>query len=654
MKLGVCYYPEQWSQEQWKQDSQEMRELGIQVVRIAEFGWALMEPTEGNYQWQWLDEAVEVLGQAGLEVILGTPTAAPPKWLVNQYPEILPYDVNGKQLKFGSRRHYTFASQVYQEYCSRIVTQIAKRYGQNPFVKAWQIDNEYGDHNTILSFGELDRLAFRVWLKKYYQSIDRLNKAWGCVFWSMMYHDFDQIDLPNEGTEEPTPTAWFDYYRFSSDQVIAFNKKQVDILRKYSPNRPLLHNYMSGTTEFDHYQLGEDLEIAAFDSYPLGGVIHSWLDDEVKAQFLRTGIPDRAAFYHDLYRRVGKGRLWIMEQQPGPVNWAAYNPAPLEGMVRLWTMEAFAHGAEVVSYFRWRQVRYAQEQFHTGLHLPNGQKDQAALEVQQVFAELQQLPLEEKQQAEIALIHDYQSLWALQALPQGKTFIPPTRYSFEPYTAIRQLGLDVDIISPQDSFAGYKIIVLANAIIDDPKLAQRLCQFNGIVLIMPRSASKTNEMWIPEPLPIGSLRQLIDVQVNRVESLPAYHKEWVQWQNQTYLAQHWRENIHAPSAQTLATFEGDYCKGAPALVQDQQVFYLATWANCSLMQAIMSHLCQMAGIQTISDLKNVRLTRRGNLTFALNYGTEIAVAPIPENASIILGQKTLAPADLVIWKETKV
>ncbi len=238
--LGVCYYPEQWPREKWEQDASEMVALGLTWVRIAEFSWAKIEPESGRYDWQWLDEAVRVLGEAGLKVILCTPTAAPPKWLIDRYPDILPVDETGTTRKFGARRHYCFSSPRYRLESARITEAIARRYGQNPFVHAWQTDNEYGDHDTIYSYSEAALAAFRDWLSKRYGTISEMNRAWGNNFWSMTYSDFSQIELPNNLVDEPTPTHLVDFIRFSSDQVRAFNKAQVDLLRRFS-RRCLLH-----------------------------------------------------------------------------------------------------------------------------------------------------------------------------------------------------------------------------------------------------------------------------------------------------------------------------------------------------------------------------------------------------------------------------
>ena len=349
--LGVCYYPEHWPEDFWAEDARRMRELGIAYVRIGEFAWSRYEPRRGEWQWAWLDRAINALGDAGLKIVLGTPTAAPPKWLMDEHPEIAPVDDQGRPRGFGSRRHYTFSSQVYWRESARIVEALAKRYGRHSALAGWQTDNEYGCHDTVLSWGREDLQAFRDWLRRRYQSPERLNEAWGSVFWSMELQSFDEASLPNLTVTEPNPAARLDFRRFQSEQVAAYDRMQCEIIRRHSPGRWITHNFMGFFNEFDHWPLGEHLDFASWDSYPIGLVEHFPFDESERLRWQDSSHPDVAPFHHDLYRGVGRGRFWVMEQQPGPVNWARWNPAPARGMVRLWTLEAHAHGAEVVSIF---------------------------------------------------------------------------------------------------------------------------------------------------------------------------------------------------------------------------------------------------------------------------------------------------------------
>ena len=213
-ELGVCYYPEHWPETSWETDAREMRELGLDWVRIGEFAWSKIEPRPGHFEWEWLDRAVSVLGEAGLKVVMGTPTATPPRWMLDKHPDMIAFDVNGRPRKFGSRRHYCFSHDGYRGESVRITELLGERYGDNSYVRAWQTDNEYGCHETIVSYSPAAALAFRSWLKEKYQTADALNKAWGNIFWSMEYSDFTQIDLPNLTVTEANPSHVLDFRRF--------------------------------------------------------------------------------------------------------------------------------------------------------------------------------------------------------------------------------------------------------------------------------------------------------------------------------------------------------------------------------------------------------------------------------------------------------
>lgn len=650
LELGVCYYPEQWPREKWDDDARRMVELGLAWVRIGEFSWSHIEPQSGAFQWEWMDEAIEVLGCAGLKVILGTPTAAPPKWLVDRYPGILPVDARGVVRKFGARRHYCFSSRRYRVEAARITEAMVRRYGENPFVHAWQTDNEYGDHNTIHSYSDEARLAFREWLAAHYGSIEEMNRAWGTQFWSMHYNGFDEVDLPNNLVEEPTPTHLVDYFRFSSDQVKSFNKAQVDIIRKHSPGRPVTHNFMSHNTDFDHHKVGEDLDIASWDVYPMGGLINGRLSLEDKARYLRVGDPDQPAFNHDLYRAVGRGRVWVMEQQPGPVNWAAHNQSPADGMVRLWTWLAYAHGVDMVSYFRWRQAPFAQEQFHAGLLLPNSEADQGFFEVAQVAEEMARVPTGElRGKADVAILLDYESRFATRALPQGSGY-SATAIALDWYSAVARLGVDVDFIGQHSDLSGYRLVLAPDLVIPDAEFVARLKASGAKVLFGPRSGSKTRDMHIPADLPPGPLAELLDFRVMRVESLPDFHDEPVLYGNASHPVTGWRELI-GTSETVLATFEGEHRTGSPAVIGNEKARYVATLARGEFLSKLMGDTLDWAGVKSLPDLGDLRLARRGRLHFAFNYGSTPATVPASDAATFLIGERKLDPVDVAIWTE---
>jgi beta-galactosidase len=607
--LGVCYYPEHWAEAQWPLDAAAMAQAGLTWVRIGEFAWSRLEPAPGALDFGWLDRAIATLGAAGLKVVLGTPTATPPRWMITRHPDMLAVDAQGRPRKFGSRRHYCFSHAGYLAECKRIVRLLAERYGTNPHVAAWQTDNEYGCHDTILSYSDAARTAFQSWLAQKYQSPDALNRAWGNVFWSMDYADFSEIDLPNLTVTEANPAHVMDFRRFSSDQVVAFNRAQVDILRQFS-DAPIAHNYMGRITEFDHYKVGADLDIASWDSYPIG-----FLSDRLeasaahKAAYLRQGDPDFQAFHHDLYRAVGRGRWWVMEQQPGPVNWAPYNPAPLPGMVRLWTWEAFAHGAEAVCYFRWRQAPFAQEQMHAGLVRPDNAPAPGLLEAQAVAAELAGAPVAEAATGDVALIFDYPSAWAWQTQPQGADF-DYFRLCFAWYRALRQLGLNIDIIPAETRDLSRWKLVLAPGLFTLPDaLAHALTSAGGAVLFGPRANSKTPDFSIPATLP-PSLPGL-DARVARVESLPPG--------TNVSLAQggnfvHWAEEVETKAP--IALHRAD---GLPALIGSGALRYLAGWPDDATLRDILRALCAELGIATQTLPEGLRCRDAGPWRFWFNH-----------------------------------
>lgn len=258
--FGVCYYPEQWPDSTLETDCRNIAGSGIEFVRVGEFAWSVLEPSEGHFNWTVLDAALDQLYANQLKVVLGTPTATPPKWLVDKYPDVLPVAKDGTIRHFGSRRHYSFSSPSYLNQTVRFVTAMATRYGAHPAVAGWQLDNELGCHDTVQSFDDNAKLAFRTWLAQRYNTVDRLNAAWGNIFWSMDYGNFDEVDLPNLTVTEANPAQWLDWYRFSSDQLVAYAKVQADIIRRLSPTRFVTHNFMGFFFEFDSFALSKLLD----------------------------------------------------------------------------------------------------------------------------------------------------------------------------------------------------------------------------------------------------------------------------------------------------------------------------------------------------------------------------------------------------------
>ena len=607
--IGVCYYPEHWSVDRWETDARMMAETGITWVRIGEFAWSRIEPVEGEFHWDWLDHAIETLGRAGLKVVLGTPTATPPRWMIDRHPDMLAVDDQGRPRKFGSRRHYCFSHQGYRDECRRITRALAERYGKNPTVAAWQTDNEYDCHSTVLSYSDAARVGFRDWLAQRYQSPDALNRAWGNVFWSMEYQAFDQIDLPNLTVTEPNHPHVLAFKRYSSEQVVQFNRIQVVEIRKQS-KAPIAHNYMGKITNFDHWKVGADLDIASWDSYPLGFLIDRVdTTDDRRRTFLRQGDPDFQAFHHDLYRGVGRGRWWVMEQQPGPVNWAPWNVAPLPGMTRLWAWEAFAHGAECVSYFRWRQAPFAQEQMHSGLLRPDNAPAPALEAAATVAREVRDLPDVDAGASSVAIVFDYESAWAWEAQPQGRDF-SHFEAVFAAYRACRALGLNVDIIPPDTAdLSAYGLVLVPAVFSLTEPLRAALAVFGGIALLGPRTDVKTDELSVR--LPLGPEVSGLDVSVVASESLPP--EDFVRLAGKGKFHR-WFDHLEGSAPVHLMTESGE-----PAIMGTDHLRYLAGLPTDKTFARIIEGLCDAAGIETTRMPKGLRVRTTSTHRFVLNY-----------------------------------
>lgn len=644
--LGVCYYPEHWPEEWWAEDARRMAELGLAYVRIGEFAWSRLEPEAGRYDFDWLRRAIDTLDAAGLKVVLGTPTAAPPKWLVDRMPDMLPVDGNGKVKNFGSRRHYCFSHAGYREECRRIVTDLARAFGNHPGVVAWQTDNEYDCHDTTVSYSSAARAGFRDWLSRKYQSPDALNRAWGNIFWSMEYASFDEVELPNGTVTEANPAHRMDFHRYSSDQVVEFNRLQVLAIRAHSPGRSVIHNFMGRTLAFDHFEVGADLDISSWDSYPLGFLEdRSDRDEAFRLRYMRAGDPDFQGLHHDIYRATSGGRWWVMEQQPGPVNWAPYNPVPRDGMVRLWTFEAFAHGAEVVSYFRWRQAPFAQEQMHSGLLRPDSVEASGHVEAADVLRDLAEIGRFGAVRAAVVLVLDYPSAWAWQIQPQGRTF-DYFSLVFDVYTALRSLGIDVDITSAdRPDLAGRSIVIIPGLFSWPDALRQALATTDATVLVGPRSGSKTADFSIPANL-APDLSDCLDLKVSKAESLrPGAELPIVGGDGSVI---RWREFLELGhgTESSVRTQDGETLIAARANFR-----YLGGWLDEIAMRSILRDMAKAAGIATIAMPEGVRMRRVDTGMLIWNYSDDVVdLTPLFGAGDWLLDGPVLPPSGVAFLR----
>lgn len=644
MKLGVCYYPEHWPPERWALDARQMRAAGLMLVRIAEFAWQRMEPVQGRFEWTWLDQAIETLAAEGLQVILGTPTATPPAWLTTAHPEVLPVDSEGRRRQHGSRRHYCVNVPVYQAHTRRIVQAMAGRYKDHPAVVGWQIDNEFGCHDSARCYCDCCAAAFRSWLEKRYGSLAALNDAWGAVFWSQAYSDWLEIKPPNLTLTEPNPSHVLDYARFSSDSVVAYQQIQIDTLRSILPARQwITHNLMGNFPDLDYHDLGRSLDFVTWDSYPTGyaEVQAAPLYDPAEARpalAFDVGDPYVTGYCHDIMRGVRQAPFWVMEQQCGNVNWSVYNTGVRSGAVRLWTWHALGSGADAVLYFRWRACRYAQEQYHSGLLHHDASPDVGYGDVLNMLPEreLMDACTQEPVRTQVAMLYDFDDLWALQLQPHRKDF-GYQRHQFIYYRALQHLGIPVDLVSRQADLSSYRLVLAPTAFLVDEALAARLTAFvknGGSLMLGVRSGFKTSgNLVTDQPLP-GALRQLAGASVTAWHALPpgivySLSQAVIPALDQ---AATWAEALRPDlGGRSLATYGSGPFAGLSALTENLvgagRVVYVGLYPSLAQAEGLLAWLAETAGVERLAELPEGMLAcRRGAYTLLLNFAEMPQVA----------------------------
>lgn len=634
VKFGVCYYPEQWPEARWAVDAQMMHDAGLQIVRIAEFAWAAMEPADGRYTWTWLDKAIQTLAEAGLQIILGTPTAAPPVWLTRAYPDVLRQDANGRGRSHGTRRHTCPNSPTYRRYSQRIVQMMVTRYGQDPCIIGWQVDNEFGGGKTGRCYCPHCAAAFRTWLQARYGRIEHLNEAWGTVFWSQTYANWAEINPPDTAIDKPNPSHVLDYYRFSSDSLGTYQQQQVDMIHAGAPGRFVTHNFMGLFRDLNQFDLAAALDFITWDNYPTGNPERwrryllpvSEAAGPVVDYAYDVGDPVITGMAHDLMRGLKQRPFWIMEQQCGHINWGHTNPGIRPRTTRLWCWHALAHGAEAILFFRWRATLFAQEQYHSGLLRHDGRPDVgwADLKTMQaeraLLAQIAAAPLA----AEVAILWQYDDLWALQEQPHHHDY-DYMRQLFVFYQALSSSGISVDIVSPMADLSRYKVVLAPTLhVTSSPVVAalQAYVRGGGHLLLGVRSGFKqASNVVTAVPLP-GALSDLAGVTVTDWQSLPP-PAGWVlqtEVPGLSGLATYWVEALQPHGARPLASYEHGASAFTEHGVANGRVYYLGLYPTPAQATAVCHYLLAGVGITPLVNLPPGLVARcRGPYTILLNF-----------------------------------
>jgi len=472
---GAAWYPEQWPAKDWDKDLTLMEAAGVNVVRIGEFAWSSLEPEEGRYDFSWMDQAIRMAEQHHIKVVIGTPTDTPPAWLTEKYPETLRVDGNGQRAEHGGRRQFSYSSALYRKFCREIVSTLAARYGQDKNVIGWQIGNEL----TEESFDPATRKMFQGWLQQRYGSLDKLNEVWTTAYWSQTYSDWSQIPLT---AKAGNPGLMLEHKHFVTETWRSFVQNQIDELRKAVASSQFITTNVGGlawTDNWDHYALNEPMDVASWDPYVGRGHLNAY----------------DHAFLSDFVRGWKRQNFWVMETQPGFVNWAPVNTALDPGEVRAMAWESIGHGADAVLFWQWRAALNGQEQYHGTLVGPDGNPVPLYGEFQNVgkeFAAASAAVAGTTPHSDVALLTSYDSRWAIDfqthsvAYEQKKVFL-------DYYAPLEDITHAVDVVNATAPLKGYKIVFAPQLNVISNELAQQLADYvkqGGILVLGPRSGLK--------------------------------------------------------------------------------------------------------------------------------------------------------------------
>ncbi|WP_202020444.1 beta-galactosidase [Mucilaginibacter mali] len=663
MQFGVYYYPEQWPKEQWARDIKRIGELGFDFTHYAEFAWANMEPEEGKFDFAWLDEVVRLAGENHVKVIMCTPSAAPPVWLTKKHPDVLMVNADGRTMVHGARQQASWSSDLYRQYVDKIVTEMAKRYGHNKTIMGWQIDNEPSHYGNEYDFSQNAQKHFRLWLQAKYKSIEALNASWGNAFWSLNYNNFDQIDCPNgkELVAQPNPHAVLDFKRFTADEAAGFVLDQQATLKKYiDDNQFVTSNLMSDYTPVDPRRMA-GLDIMNYTKYLVAG-----LSDGTGDQGFRLGNYLSIGFSNDFMRPIN-GVTSVMELQPGQVNWGKYNSQPMPGAVRMWIYHVFAGGNKFVCTYRFRQPLVGGEQYHNGIMKPNGiEVARSGAEYITALKEIAQLKKQYKPGPEpadykarrTAILYNVDNRWEMDNQPQTNQW-DFMKHMMKYYGVVKSFGAPVDFIGEETDFSKYPVMVAPAYQLLDPKLVARWKAYveqGGHLILSSRTGEKDREARIWEGRFAEPIYSLLGIKELYYDQLPENRMAKVAMDGKLFNWNNWGDVLQGAAAGTkMALYNDQFYKGETAVLNRKlgkgTVTYIgADTDDGKLEKDVLRKVYKNAGIGILDLPEGVTVDCRDGFWVGMNYSSATQVLPVPANAKVLIGSKTLAPAGVVVWR----
>ncbi len=623
--LGAAWYPEQWPESRWDADLALMQAAHINFVRVGEFAWSSMEPKEGDFELGWMERAVRAAEKHGIAVVMGTPSAAPPAWLTQKYPETLRTKEDGRKDEHGNRTQFDWSDPKYRELARIMAEKMAERFGHDPNVIGWQIDNEYGNE----SYGAATDAQFQAWLKAKYGTLDNLNARWTTAYWSETYQDWNQVPIEEHGGN---PGLLLNWKEFVSDTWRSYQKNQLEVIKAHADKRQFVTTNMMGWFDaYDHYTVSQDLDMASWDDY------------------VGTGHLDPVAngAIHDLTRGFLRKNFWVMETQPGFVNWSADNNALNKGEVRAMAWNAIGHGSEAVEYWQWRSALNGQEQYHGVLVGADGTPVPLYSEVKELgadFAKAAPVLAGTTVHSEVALLQDYPSRWAINWQKHNRAFDWQASF-MSYYRPLHGLVKSVDVVSDVAPLRGYKLVVAPALNVLTPAAAKNLEAYvrgGGHLVLGQRSAMKDedNGLW-PERQP-GPMAALLGARVAQwyaLDKTVPVSGDWGAAEDTV-----WAEQMEVQSAETKVLMRygksNGWLDGQPAAVTRAvgkgSITYIGAALDSAAMERAARWMTGQAGVapvlQDVPAGVDVAVRSGGGkrVVILTNYSAEEQTVALPE------------------------
>jgi beta-galactosidase len=666
MTIGVYYYPEAWPAAQWPRDLANIKRLGLEFVHLGEFAWAFMEPAEGSFDFAWLDRNVQLAHEQGLKIILCTPTPTPPIWLTEKYPEVRMVDAAGRRQQHGTRQHACWSVPRYREKVATIVHELGRRYGHDPRVWGWQLDNELSHYGKEPCHCDACQTKFQAWLKDKYGDPAALNRDWGTSFWSQVYQRFDQIRIPNppEFPAQFNPHQMLDAQRWFAAEAADYQRFQTDILRQYCGRRQwVTTNYMHSFSAIDPALNARDFDLVAWTLYPVHG-------NAARGPLgFRLGDASELTFAGDFHRPLN-GQHGIMELQPGQVNWGEVNPQPYPGAVYLWLMRSFATRATFVCTYRYRQPLSGAELYHYGIVGPDGvtptnggeQYARAMRDIRQLRAVAQpRAPLPPAYAARrAAILYSRDVRWDLDNHKQNKDW-DTYEHLLKYHRALKRVGAPIDVITEDRDFSAYPFLVAPAHQLVDARLVARwraYAEAGGHLILSCRTGQKDRRGHLWEAAWAAPIHDLIGASIKFYDTLPAPNLAHVQAAGEIHAWSTWGD-VLAPqpgvATTTLATYSDQYYAGEVAAITRPlgrgTVTYIGADSTSGSLEARLVREVYTRARVAIEDLAEGFLVDwRDGLWIATNQTDKSQPAPIPAGAKLLLGTREVPIAGVTVWQ----